>query len=224
MKTKVFFGKFLSAYLWGNILAMMLVVVLLCLGVKYGLNVYTHHGENIPVPDLKNMSYVKAKALIESNGLRVVVNDSGYNKMMPAGTVLAQSPDKGSRVKQGHTVYLTINSLTSPMFAIPDLADNSSIREAEVKLKAIGFRLLEPQYVTGEKDWVYGILCNGKHVFRGDMVSIETPLKLVVGSGMYEDEDVDIDYSEPDPYTDEPETDEFEEVTAPPAEIAGLGE
>lgn len=220
MKTKVFFGKFLSAYLWGNILAMMLVIVALCMGVEYGLDVYTHHGESIPVPDLKNMNYDKAKALLEHNGLQVVVSDSGYNKMLPAGAVLAQNPEGGSKVKQGHTIYITVNSLTSPMFAIPDLADNSSVREAEAKLKAIGFRLLEPQYVTGEKDWVYGIVCQGRRVARGEMVSIETPLKLVVGSGTYDDEDVDIDYSEAELYTGESETDEFEEVTVPPVSVS----
>ena len=47
MKTKEFFGKFCSLYLWGNLFAMVLVVVGLCFGVKYGLELYTHHGEGI---------------------------------------------------------------------------------------------------------------------------------------------------------------------------------
>ena len=50
MKTKDFFGKFVNIYLLGNLLAMVLVIVALCLGVKYGLEWYTHHGEGIKVP------------------------------------------------------------------------------------------------------------------------------------------------------------------------------
>ena len=50
MKVKEFFGKFGSAFLWGNLLAMLIVIVLLGLGVKYGLVWYTHHGEGVRIP------------------------------------------------------------------------------------------------------------------------------------------------------------------------------
>lgn len=224
MKSKVFFRKFLSLYLWGNLMAMAVVVVLLCLGVKYGLEIYTHHGENIVVPDLKNMDYEKARQLLEQDGLRAVVSDSGYNKRLPANSVLAQNPGYGVKVKSGHTIYLTLNSPSSPAFALPDLVDNSSVREAEAKLRSMGFKLLEPRYVPGEKDWVYGILCRDRRVGVGDMVSIETPITLLVGSGMYEEEDVDVDYASPDNIVTDGgmgDVDEFEEVTAPPATDSG---
>ena len=40
MKTKDFFGKFCSLYVWGNLLAMGLVIAGVCFGVKYGLLLY----------------------------------------------------------------------------------------------------------------------------------------------------------------------------------------
>lgn len=191
MKTKDFFGKFMSPYLWGNLLAMLLLVVVLCLGVKYGLELYTHHGEGIKVPDLSMMTYGEARNLLESDGLTIMVSDSGYNKKLPADCILAQTPGAGVEVKQGHVVYITVNSPSSPSFAIPDIVDNSSYREAEAKLTAMGFRLLPPKYVVGEKDWVYGIISRGRRVGTGDMVSIGTPLTLLVGNGHYgEDEDI----------------------------------
>ena len=45
MNTSEFFSKFKSRYLWGNIAAMVAVVFAVCLGVKFGLDIYTHHGE-----------------------------------------------------------------------------------------------------------------------------------------------------------------------------------
>ena len=57
MKTSEFFGKFKSGYLWGNLLAMAVVVVLLLVGVKYALDVYTHHGESLTVPSVKHKKY-----------------------------------------------------------------------------------------------------------------------------------------------------------------------
>ena len=92
MKVKEFFGKFVSGYLWGNLLAMLLVVVALLFGVKYGLEYYTHHDEGIEVPNLVNMYYSKARILLENEELQIVVSDSGYNKRLPADCILAQTP------------------------------------------------------------------------------------------------------------------------------------
>ena len=102
MNAKEFFGKMGSLYLWGNLLAMVLVVVLLCIGVKYGLEYYTHHGEGIVVPKVQGMTYNKARLLLEQEGLIILVSDSGYNKTLPADCILAQTPGNGTKVKQGH--------------------------------------------------------------------------------------------------------------------------
>ena len=213
MKAKEFFGKFASGFLWGNILAMVLVVVALAFGVKYGLDAYTRHGEGIEVPKVEGMVYQNARALMEERGLYLVVTDSGYNKRLPANSILVQNPGPGMKVKQGHTIYVTVNSPSSPSFAIPDLVDNSSFREAEAKLTAIGFKLTPPQQVEGEKDWVYGILCRGRRVSTGDRISIDSPLTLLVGNGHYgAEEEIDYIGSEAQPMQEEGETDEFEEI------------
>ena len=212
MNAKEFIGKFASPFLWGNLLAMVLVVIALALGVNYGLKVYTHHGEGIKVPKIEGMLYSNARSLVEADGLIIMVSDSGYNKKMPADCILAQNPGEGTMVKAGHTVYVTVNSPSSPSFAIPDVVDNCSYREAEAKLMAIGFKLQPPQYITGEKDWVYGILCKGRRVSTGDHVSIDAPLTLIVGSGTYES-DEDIDYIEPEyRMMESGDVDEFEEI------------
>lgn len=216
MDSKEFFGKFLSKYLWVNLLAMALTVVLLCVGVKVGLDIYTHHGEGVPVPNLAGMNFSRAADLLERNGLRIVVSDSGYNKRMPAECILAQSPGEGTSVKQGHIIYVTVNSTSSPTVTIPDIIDNSSVREATAKLTALGFRLLEPQIVVGEKDWVYGVVSRGRRLNAGDKVSIELPLTLMIGSGEYEGPDIDLEISEPeDIHYETVEADDFEEVTMP---------
>ena len=213
MEAKEFFGKFASGFLWGNLLAMVLVIVALAFGVKYGLDVYTRHGEGIEVPKVEGMVYQNARALMEERGLYLVVTDSGYNKRLPANSILIQNPGPGMKVKQGHTIYVTVNSPSSPSFAIPDVVDNSSFREAEAKLTAIGFKLTPPQQVEGEKDWVYGILCRGRRVSTGDRISIDSPLTLLVGNGHYgAEEEIDYIGSEAQPMQEEGETDEFEEI------------
>ena len=102
---------------------------------------------------------------------------------MDADCILAQTPGAGTKVKEGRTVYLTINSTSSPRVKIPDIIDNSSYREAQARLSAIGFTLVEPKVIDGERDWVYGVMAGAKNLQSGDMVSIETPLMLVIGNG-----------------------------------------
>lgn len=212
MEAKDFFGKIFSKFLLGNLLAMVLVVIVMMVGVKFGLDWYTHHGEGIKVPKVEGMLFSNARSILIEEGLNVIVSDSGYNKQLPADCILAQNPGEGTMVKSGHTVYLTVNSPSSPTIAIPDVVDNSSYREAEAKLMALGFKLLPPQVIAGEKDWVYGILCRGRRVSTGDHVSIESPLTLIIGSGQY-DYDEELNYVEPGYQTTQGnDVDEFEEV------------
>ena len=107
-----------------------------------------------------------------------------YNvRSLPADCILEQSPVFGELVKSGHIIYVTINSNHSPRITIPDVIDNSSLREAMAKLTAMGFKLGSPEYIPGEEDWVYGILVKGKHVVAGDKVSIDDVLIIQVGNG-----------------------------------------
>ena len=196
MKASTFLKKIFSGYVWGNLLAMAAVVILLSLGVKYGLGIYTHHGESIAIPNVKNKSFSDAKRMLVSEGMKVVVSDTGYVKTLPPDCVLEQSPAPGERVKSGHIVYLTVNASHTPTITIPDLIDNSSLREAMAKLSAMGFKVGMPEYVTGERDWVYGITVNGKHVVTGDKVSVEETLIIQVGNGLRDSSD-SVDYIDP---------------------------
>lgn len=202
MKAKEFFKKLGSKVIWLNLLGMLVLIVLLFVGVKWWLNSYTHHGEQIEVPDLYGMDYRQALTIVEERGLQLTVNDSTYVKEKPAGCIVVQSPAKGLNVKQGRMIYVTINSLTIPRVRIPDVIENCGYREAQARLQALEFKVLPPRLIDGEKDWVYGIQMDGHPVHVGDMVARESQLTLVIGNGANSDDafgmdDDDYDYSEP---------------------------
>ena len=67
--------------------------------------------------------------------------------------------------------------------SVPDIMDNSSLRQAEAKLRALGFRVTEPEYISGEKDWVYSVTYKGRTLNAGDKVPHEALLTLHVGNG-----------------------------------------
>lgn len=220
METSDFFAKFKSWYLWGNLAAMAVTIVLLCIGVKYAMDIYTHHGESVTIPPLRNKSVPEAMRILEEMGMEGVVTDTGYVRTLPADCVLEQSPAAGQKVKTGRVVYLTVNASKSPTITLPDIIDNSSLREAMAKLTAMGFKVGQPEFVPGEKDWVYGILCRGRRLVAGDKVSVDDYVIIQVGNGMRDGEEevgyVDqVDggsYEDSESYGD---IDEFEEVTSP---------
>ena len=118
-----------STLLW-NLIAMLLVVIAAIVGAWFWMNKFTHHGESIEVPNVKGMVLSDAEYALTRAQLEAVVTDSGYNRKLPAGTVLEQIPASGRQVKSGREVYLTINSGQTPTMALPDIADNCSLREA----------------------------------------------------------------------------------------------
>jgi len=210
MKLKDFLRKISSRFLLLHLLAMLLVIILLCFGVKYGLAVYTHHGEGVRVPDLNGVDYQQAVSLLEKEGLYIDVADSGYNQKMPANCILTQTPGAGTNVKVGRKIVVTINATHSRMVPLPDIIDNSSYREARARLVSIGFQMLDPMLIEGERDWVYGVVCNGKDVHAGEKVPVNAALMLVIGKGQKEENEEDLMLDIPD--TDSGEADEFVEI------------
>ena len=222
MKSSDFFGKLTSKYIWLNLLAMAIVLVLLVVGAKFGIDMYTHHGEAILIPDIRHKSYADAKQILANEGWLIEVTDTGYVRTLPADCILEQSPQPGDKVKSGHVIYVIVNSGNTPTITLPDIIDNSSVREAIAKLTAMGFKVGPPQYIVGEREWVYGATVNGRHVSAGERIPVGAEVVLQVGNGSRSADDSSIDYVEPiynnqQEAGGENEVDEFDVVS--PAEL-----
>lgn len=178
---KELWKKLTSPIIWGNLVAMAVVSILLVVALWVWMGVYTHHGEVVEVPDVKNMQVSDARYALARQDLLAEVLDSSYNRNLPAGMVLDQHPVPGSRVKGGRTIGLVINARQTPTLPVPDIVDNCSRREAEAKLKALGFKLGPVEYCAGDMDWVFGLKSAGRNLNTGDRVPIDVPVVLVVG-------------------------------------------
>lgn len=213
MTTNEFCGKLKSGYVWKNLAMMFLVIVVLVVGAAYGTDIYTHHGEAITVPDVRNKVFADAERLLDELGLQIVVTDTGYNRHLPPDCVLQQTPASGAVVKSGRVIYVTINASEKPTLTLPDIVDNSSEREAIAKLRILGFKVGATQYVPGEKGWVYGVLCRGRRLMAGDHVPIDAMVVLQVGNGsLSEDADLEVTDAE---YTDREDDDVIDEANTP---------
>lgn len=183
MTIKDFFSFKGNKYFWINLIAMVVVATVLMFGVLKWLDIYTRHGEAVVVPDAKGMTVEEAEMLFRNHGLVCMVSDSSYVKNKPAGRILELTPTAGQKVKEGRTIYLTINTLDVPLRSVPDVADNSSVRQAEAKVLAAGFKLAQHERISGEKDWVYGVKYKGRPLSISDKVPAGSTLTLLVGNG-----------------------------------------
>ena len=190
---KDFFSFKNNRAFWLNLIAMPVVVIAVILGVLHWLDVYTHHGESIIVPNVNGLPVKEAQNEFNKKNLRVEIVDSNYVKGILAGAVLEQKPAAGSKVKIGRTIYLTINTGEAPKVTIPDIIDNSSFRQAEARLRALGFKLTEPEYIEGEKDWIYGVKYNGKELTSGEKIPREAVLTLCVGDDKLKGDSIQTD-------------------------------
>ncbi len=172
----------------GNCLGVIIVTILLGLASMLFIHFYTRHGEEVVVPNICGIDQSVAQKKLEALGLRMEVNDTGYVYNAAPFSVLQQNIKPGDKVKPGRIILITINADGPRQIALPDIADNCSRREAEDKLRILGFKLAATEYIVGDPDWVYEVKVNGKTITAGTKISINTPITLVVGSGGVTDE------------------------------------
>lgn len=183
MTVKEFYQRITGRYLWGNLLAMLLTLVVVIVGVFVFLNFYTHHGETIAVPNLRGQRTEVAMRKLEALGMRGEVVDTGYNPRELADVILDQDLEPGYQVKVNRLIRLTVNAASPRPVTLPDIADNCSLREAKMRLEILGFRLTPIRRIRGDLDWVYAVEARGKEVRKGDKLNVNIPLTLVVGDG-----------------------------------------
>lgn len=165
-------------------LALMMVTFIIILMLVFRwLNIYTRHGKYIEVPSVTGLSQEEAESILTAGKLKAEVSDFQFDRNMEAGAVIRQQPEAGAHVKDGRTIYLTLNSGKEPMRTVPDLADNSSLRAAESRLRIEGFRLTEPVRIDGDLDWVYEIRYGDSTVKAGTELPEGSLLTIVVGNG-----------------------------------------
>ena len=186
MSLKDTLKKFTSPMVYLNLIALAIATILAMGGLWFWMNDFTRHGVEVEVPNVKGKLVADAEYELGLAQLTPVRTDSAYNRNLPPGTVLEQLPASGSHVKEGREIYLTINSTQTPTLMMPDIADNCSLREAEARLKALGFKLAPNEYIEGDKDWVLGVKCRGQNVAAGERVPIDAPVTLVGGNSELE--------------------------------------
>lgn len=193
MTLQTFFKKIFSKIVLLNCLGMIVLTVVLGYVAVEFVSCYTQPGDSVKVPNVRGQKIEVVEKKLEALGLRVEVTDTGYIDTYVGGVVLDQFIAPGKMVKPGRVIKLVINASSARAIAVPSLADNCSRREAEARLRAIGFKNIRVEFTPGDKDWLYNIKVGDQPLKPGAKVPVTALITLVVGDGMTEDT-VDIDF------------------------------
>jgi hypothetical protein len=166
-----------------NALIAVIVVIILIFIVLCWLDIYTNHGKQVAVPEVKGLQVADAAPFFEQRALNYVVVDSVYVKNKTPGSILDMVPPVGTNVKEGRTIYITINSHSAQMLTIPEVKDMSQ-RQALAMLTSLGFESVRVRTVPGDyKDLVLGLENGRQALYAGDHLPADALLFLLVSSG-----------------------------------------
>jgi eukaryotic-like serine/threonine-protein kinase len=165
-----------------NLIAALVVILVLFLGIYFGLKAYTKHGVAIEVPQVKGMQIDQAIQALEKADLEYFV-DSVYQMDMKPGLVIEQDPEPKSHVKTGRTIYLTIITQVPPDVAFPSIVDKTLI-EATAILRNQSLKVGDTVYVSDiARDVVLDVKFAGQPLQAGRMVPKGSKVTLVLGNG-----------------------------------------
>jgi beta-lactam-binding protein with PASTA domain len=178
-------GKYLTSRVFvAQMVAAIASIAILAFLFFHWITFITHHGDEITVPNLTNLTPEQIEDKLSDLDLDYEIIDTvDYNPDFKKLTIVQQEPTAGAKVKGGRTIYIKLNAATFTMVAIPDLIEKT-YRQAVPTLKAIGLQEGEITYVPYiGKDMVLKIMMNGKEIKPGTKVLKSSKIDLVLGDG-----------------------------------------
>ena len=159
--------------------AVVITVILLC--VSWWLAGYTHHGKNVTVPDLTNMTGKEAAKVARQAGVRATVEDSVFMPKLGGGIVFRQEPRAGQTVKKGRHIRLTANAVVPRKVTMPNLV-GYNIMEAKAEIISHGLTMGKLEYIRDiATNVVLEQKVNGRVIRPGTEIISGSEVTLVLG-------------------------------------------
>ncbi len=178
------FGRFIfSKPFLKNLIFAILLVIILLFGSFYSLNLITHHGEGLSVPDFTGMTIKQVTKEAKNKNLRFNVIDSVFNAPGKKGTVFSQNPPANFKVKEGRTILLTVKTFNPQRIPMPDFTGVSLI-QAKADIETYGLKIGKLKYIPDiATNNVLEQMYRGKPISPGTLIEKNSIIDLVLGLG-----------------------------------------
>ena len=146
--------------------------------------VYTSHGEEVTVPNIRNMQVDAANQLLLKDEVEVEIIDSIFQLEKKPGIIIEQNPAPESKIKKGRKIYVVINSFTKKKVRFPEIKEYP-FRQAQSVLENLGLKVSSIEYLPSEfKNLVLYAKTNGRAIDANTEFVVGTNVVLVVGQGL----------------------------------------
>jgi beta-lactam-binding protein with PASTA domain len=177
------FGAYLRSKQFWYTLVAILIFFSICLLVGFiWLSIYTHHGQELKMPDFTGMQYEEAVHKAQTHKFRMSVQDSLHILGKPGGEIIKQNPLPGSLVKQNRMIYVTITKRSPDKILsgrLPEMYGKSYDRkkkelEDHFEIKS---KIVDTRYDPGDPGQVLEVRYKGETIIdakgRNNTVPIE---------------------------------------------------
>lgn len=188
---KDFFGRLKLFILSKHFLKQLGLVVVAYLVIVtitvFYLDSYTHHGEQISVPNFVGKNVRSVGTQIEALGLQYEILDSVYMPEKPSGTIISQNPEPTSKsllfVKEGRIIKFSVSKKTD-ICTMPQLVGLPEGFAKQIlenrRLKYVVVYKSNAEAVGAVLDQLY----KGRHIKDDTRIPIGATITIIVGRNL----------------------------------------
>lgn len=171
-----------------NSVLMLLALIALGYIALLFIDVFTSHGQQVRVPDVRNLSLQEAIGKLEDAGLRWDISDSTtYDEAHQPGAVIDQDPKANSYIKKIRVIYLNVNAMHPRIVSLPKLMEISG-RQGLATLRSMGFKNVTLDSIPSPyAGLILQVTVDGHNVAPGTGVSVNSQIRITVGDGSIND-------------------------------------
>jgi serine/threonine-protein kinase len=177
--------KFIGSWqFWVSIILAIAIFFGLLQGTFLWLNAYTHHGVQVEVPNLNNLTLDQALLKLDKSNLEYEIDTSKYDPKYKSYQILDIYPLIGSNVKEGRRIFIRANAKTWKPVTVPNIIGKYKYL-AFSQLDLVGLKvsdtIYEPSLATNT---VLKLLYKGKEIQPGITLPRFSSLSIVLAKGL----------------------------------------
>lgn len=148
-----------------NLLGIFVFLVVVIFGVLYWLRIYTHHGQQLVLPDYVDTHIAEAKVDAQKNSFDIIVSDSVHIVGQPGGIIQTQNPPGGAIVKEKRKIYVRVTKYLADQVDLTGITlygQSFPMKKAFLERKGVKTNVIGRRNDNGTDNIILEVSQNGK--------------------------------------------------------------
>lgn len=166
-----------------NFILVVIVFIIGCYACLMLIDIFTRHGHEVQVPDVKFLPLEQATQRLDDAGVNWEV-DSNYFADFKPGIVVEQTPQGNTKIKSIRKVLLTVNTMYPPKLRLPQDLTSMPGSNGINLLHQMGFQYIETDTAPSEYNGlIIKVSVGGQTLQPNAEVPVNSRIRLTIGDG-----------------------------------------